>query len=162
MSLDKKQKTVLICGFFLSVVNTTFLPLLLFLVIKESSAPLRGAVWVKFQFSEKLMCFWDNSWTSDLDSTFIYPLGGRAEPTGSLNCVRKKEFLRKREVGLSTKCTISLIFINISTVQFSPHRKTSHYLSPPYRPWLWRGTGYKLQNSRRNSSLKPNPDKKQY
>lgn len=81
--MDKKQKTVLICNFFLSVTNIIFPPLLL-------------------SQDQRIICVTQGSglgqvsglrkasvWTKDLNSTLIYPLGGRAEPTGLLNCVRK-------------------------------------------------------------------------
>ena len=67
--------------------NNIFFPLLLLLMIKESSLSLRGVGWMKFQVSRKLLV---ERILGLMISTviLIYPLGGRAEPTGILNCVR--------------------------------------------------------------------------
>lgn len=80
--MNKKQKTVLICNFFLSVTNTIFPPLLLSQDQRIITTQWSGLGQVSGLRKASV-------WTKDLNSTLIYPLGGRAEPTGLLNCVRK-------------------------------------------------------------------------
>lgn len=115
----------------IGVMNTIFLAVLLFLMIKESSSPPRGAVLGQVSGLRKASGFLRQFLNEGSWQYINLPSGWQGEANWMTElCKKRKNFSEKGKLGWAHNVPVSLKFINFNTIQFSPHRKTSHHLSP--------------------------------